>query len=74
MIRRNDKPQEKAPVSDGETKMGRPKKADTDRRDVLVKVLTTESEFRDLEQAAQKVGAGVSTWVRMVALERARDT
>ena len=74
MIRRIDKPKEKEPVSDGETKMGRPKKADTDRRDVLVKVLTTESEFLDLEQAAQKAGAGVSTWVRMVALERARDT
>lgn len=74
MIRRNDKPKEKAPVSDGETKMGRPKKADSDRRDVLIKVLTTESEFLDLEQAAQKAGAGVSTWVRMVALERARDT
>ena len=73
MIRRKDKPKEKEPISDGESKMGRPKKADSDRRDVLVKVLTTESEFRDLEQAAQKAGAGVSTWVRMVALERARD-
>ena len=73
MIRRKDKPREKQPVSVAEPKMGRPKKADSDRRDVLVKVLTTETEFRELEQAAQTAGAGVSTWVRMVALERARS-
>jgi len=73
MIRRKDKPREKQPVSVAEPKMGRPKKAEGDRRDVLVKVLTTEAEFRDLEQAAQTAGTGVSTWVRMVALERARN-
>lgn len=72
MIRRQDKPKEKPATPDGETKMGRPKLADSARRDILVKVLTTEAEFKELEQAAQSAGAGVSTWMRMAALEKAR--
>ena len=73
MIRRKDKPKEKGPPADGETKQGRPKMADSDRRDILVKVLTTEGEFKALERAAKKAGAAVSTWMRMAALERAQD-
>ncbi len=73
MIRRKDKPKEKAPPADGEPRQGRPKMADSDRRDILVKVLTTEGEFNVLECAAKKAGAGVSTWMRMAALEKAQD-
>jgi hypothetical protein len=47
--------------------------ADSDRRDILVKVLTTEGEFKALECAAKKAGAAVSTWMRMAALEKAKD-
>lgn len=47
--------------------------ADGDRRDILVKVLTTEEEFKALERAAKKAGAAVSTWMRMTALEKAQD-
>lgn len=72
MIRRKDKPKEKSPPADGESKMGRPRMADSERRDVLVKVLTSEAEFKELEHAADAMGLGVSTWVRAVALERAR--
>jgi len=72
MIRRKDKPKEKSPPADGEPKQGRPKMADSDRRDVLVKVLTTEGEFEALESAAKKAGAAVSTWMRMAALEKAQ--
>lgn len=73
MIIRRDKPKEKSPAADGETKTGRPKMADSDRRDILVKVLTTEGEFKALESAAKKAGAAVSTWMRMAALEKAQD-
>lgn len=72
MIRRKDKPREKPQAAEGGPQMGRPKMADSDRRDVLVKVLTTEAEFKDLERAADAMGLGVSTWIRSVALERAR--
>ena len=73
MIIRRDKPKGKSPASDGETKTGRPKMADSDRRDILVKVLATEGEFKVLECAAKKAGAAVSTWMRMAALEKAKD-
>ena len=51
---------------------GRPPVADADRRDTLVRVLTTASEHGELQDAAAYVGMSVSTWVRFVALERAR--
>jgi len=43
-----------------------------DRRDTLVRVLTTESEYEELKGAAAYVGLSVSTWMRVVGLERAR--
>lgn len=52
---------------------GRPPVAEADRRDTLVRVLTTEDEHQELQQAAASVSMSVSTWVRSVALERARQ-
>jgi uncharacterized protein (DUF1778 family) len=52
--------------------MGRPPVADEARRTTHIKVLTTEAERAELEQAAEAAGSGVSTWVRMAALEKAR--
>lgn len=52
--------------------MGRPKVADADRRETLVRVLTTATEHEELQRAAADASMSVSTWVRSVALERAR--
>lgn len=59
----------------GKTKppIGRPRVADADRRDTLVRVLVTETEHGELQQAAADSAMSVSTWVRSVALERARS-
>jgi hypothetical protein len=46
--------------------------ADEDRRDTLVRVLTTEAEHEELQRAAAYVGMPVSSWIRVIALERAR--
>lgn len=51
---------------------GRPFLPDEDRRDRRVYVLTTASEHEELLGAAAHVGMNVSTWIRFVALERAR--
>lgn len=51
---------------------GRPPIEPEDRRTKLLRVLTTEAEREELNRAAQAVGLDVSTWVRAVALERAR--
>jgi hypothetical protein len=51
---------------------GRPPVADADRRDTLVRVLTTAAEHEELQKASAYVGMTLSTWVRFVALERAR--
>jgi flavin reductase (DIM6/NTAB) family NADH-FMN oxidoreductase RutF len=53
-------------------RIGRPLVADADRRETLVRVLTTKAEHGELQQAAASVSMSVSTWVRSVALERAR--
>lgn len=53
-------------------RMGRPPVADADRRDTLLRVLTTKGEHEELQRAASAAGLSVSTWVRSVALERAR--
>ena len=52
---------------------GRPPVADADRRETLIRVLTTEAELAGLTAAAAAAGLGVSTWMRSVALERARS-
>lgn len=45
---------------------------DADKRASLVRVLTTVGELEELKAAAAYVGMTMSTWVRFVALERAR--
>jgi hypothetical protein len=53
-------------------RIGRPPVADEDRREKHVRVLTTEAEHGELQRAAADASMSVSTWVRSVALERAR--
>lgn len=53
-------------------RMGRPPIAEEKRRSDHIKVMITEAEPADLERAAEAAGKGVSTWVRDVALEKAR--
>jgi len=42
------------------------------RRTAHIKVLVTNAEREILERAAATAGAGISTWIRVVALEMAR--
>jgi hypothetical protein len=51
---------------------GRPPLPHEDRHAKRVYVLTTLSEYEELQGAAAHVGMSVSTWIRFVALERAR--
>jgi hypothetical protein len=53
-------------------KMGRPKLADSEKRELLIRVLVNEGEYEELQAEAKAVGVGVSTSVRLAALERAR--
>jgi hypothetical protein len=61
-----------AKKSKSKPRMGRPPVADADRRETLLRVLTTKSEYEELQRAASAAGLSVSTWVRSAALERAR--
>jgi len=54
-------------------KRGRPRVAKVNRRGKHVRVLTTEAEHAELKRAAASASMSVSTWVRAVALERARQ-
>ncbi len=51
---------------------GRPPVPAEDRRATVVRVLTTEAEHDELRRAAEGASMSVSTWVRAVALEKAR--
>ncbi len=51
---------------------GRPPVAAEDRRDTLVRVLVTAAELEELKRAAAYASTTMSTWVRGVAIERAR--
>jgi len=51
---------------------GRPPVADEDKRNTLVRVLVTATELEELKMAAAYASTTMSTWVRGVALERAR--
>ncbi len=62
----------KAKKGKSKPRMGRPPVADADRRETLLRVLTTKGEHEELQRAASAAGLSVSTWVRSVALERAR--
>jgi hypothetical protein len=53
-------------------RIGRPPVADADRRDTSMHVLMTEAEQKELQRAAADASMSASTWVRVVALERAR--
>jgi len=66
------KPKRGSPAPAGKNRGGRPFLPDADRRDTLVRVLTTSSEYEELQGAAAFVGIPMSTWMRVVALERAR--
>ena len=53
-------------------KGGRPPVSDAERRDILIRVLVNETEQAELQHAAAVASMPISTWVRSVALERAR--
>lgn len=52
--------------------VGRPPLAAADRRDTLVRVLTTKSEHAELEKAASRAGLSLSSWIRVAVLDVAR--
>ena len=54
-------------------RIGRPPVAAEDRHGKDVRVLTTYAEYEELKRAAASVSMSVSTWVRSVALESARQ-
>jgi hypothetical protein len=66
------KPKRGRRAAAGKNLGGRPFLPDKDRRDTRVYVLTTGAEYEELQGAAIHVGMSVSTWIRFVALERAR--
>jgi hypothetical protein len=47
--------------------VGRPKKADDEKRDTLIKVLVTADERDRFQAAADQAGLSLSTWVRLTA-------
>lgn len=55
-----------------EPKIGRPKIAEEAKRSTLVRVLTTAAEYEELKQAAESDSVTVSTWMRSIALRKAR--
>ena len=61
----------KAADSRQKNRGGRPPVKDADRRDTVVRVLTTASEYETLQRAAAHVSMSVSTWMRSIAIERA---
>lgn len=42
------------------------------KRDIPIHVLITKGEKAELQRAADDADMGVSTWIRRIALERAR--
>lgn len=60
------------PEAEPKARMGRPPVADEARRDNLIRVLVTSSEQDELRRAADAAGMSASTWMRAVALEKAR--
>ena len=66
------KPKKGATAATRKNQGGRPVLADADRRDTLVRVLTNDAEYQELQDAAAYVGMPTSTWLRVVGLERAR--
>lgn len=54
-------------------RIGRPPVAAADRRETPLHVLTTKDERAELRRAAASEGMSISSWVRTVALKRARQ-
>ena len=54
-------------------KIGRPAVAEDAKRSTLVRVLTTAAEYEELKQAAEADAMSVSTWMRTLALSKARQ-
>lgn len=52
-------------------KLGRPQVVH--RREAVLRVLVTEAEQLELQQAASESSMSLSTWLRSVGLERARQ-
>jgi hypothetical protein len=52
---------------------GRPRKAKTDKRGNVLRILLTEAERKALDATAKAKTLDVSTWARMVLLEAARE-
>jgi|SRR5215510_1702476 len=73
------RPRTRAPVAKEDSsrpapvrpRIGRP--TVDDKRKKAIRVLTTEDEHAELKHAAASVSMSVSTWMRSVALERARQ-
>lgn len=53
-------------------KGGRPSVPDAERRDILVRVLVNKVEQVELQRAAAITSLPISSWMRVVSLERAR--
>lgn len=49
------------------------KKAAGQKKELMLRVRVTEDQRRILIEAAQKAGLDVSSWLRAVAIERARE-
>jgi hypothetical protein len=58
--------------SAGKNQGGRPVLPDEARRERLLRLLCTDAEIAELQEAASYVSMPVSTWVRSIALEKAR--
>jgi uncharacterized protein (DUF1778 family) len=52
--------------------MARPAKRKSERKEHMLRVRITDEQRKAFEEAAAKLGADVSTFVRMAALDRAR--
>jgi hypothetical protein len=51
---------------------GRPKKADAERRDSVLRIRLTDAERRVVDRAARGKGLDVSAWARMTMLAATR--
>jgi len=54
-------------------KQGRPRKAPSEKKDAVLRVMLTAEQKKTLEEAAERAGMDVSTWVRVTALQTANN-
>lgn len=70
---RTGRPPSEDPAGTPTNRIGRPPIEDpAAKRNLPIHVLTTKSEKDELQRAAADADMSVSTWIRRVALERAR--